>query len=232
MQSNKEFLIDLCDLLNIKIKEDSKMEQNNGWALIENKDEDLIKNCVFLKHSNDIYDMSILISNVMFLFKNNSLLDLFLKKYCCYFSPHVEPRIIFDVSEAKKFIYLYTIEEKPKSNSFYWIINKALRSGVQEKIAPFIEMIAYIEKEIKNKELLSYEGMVYRGPYLTEDLINEIKPGKIMINSTFWSSSKDYNIAEKFIKKSDKNNALIIIDSKGNNIDVDSEKITKYQKER
>ena len=85
VQSNKEFLIDLCDLLNIKIKEDSKMDQNNGWALIENKDEDLIKNCVFLKHSDDFYDISILISNIIFLFKNNSLLDLFLKKYCCYF---------------------------------------------------------------------------------------------------------------------------------------------------
>ena len=93
-------------------------------------------------------------------------------------------------------------------------------------------MIAFIEKEIKNNDLLSYKGMLYRGTYLTEELINEIKPGKIMVNSTFWSSSKDINIAEKFINKSDKNNALITIDSKGNNIDVESEKITKYLKEK
>ena len=194
----------MLDSLKIPIKDSSKMQKNNGWALLENKDDDLIQNCVFFKHSDELYDLSVLISYIILLFKNNSLLDLFLKKYCCYFFPDINPRFIFDVLTVKKFIYLYTIEEKPKNNSFYWILNKELRSGNQEKIAPFIEMIAYIEKEIKNKDLLSYEGMVYRGTYLTEDLINEIKPGKIMINSSFWSSTKDYNIAEKFIIKSNK----------------------------
>ena len=232
VQENKEFINDFFESIKIQIKENSKMEKNNGWALIENENEDLIRNCTFIKHYNELYDLSFLMSYIISLFKNYSLLDLFLKKYCCYFCPDINPRFCFDVSVAKKFIYLYTIEESPKNNSFYWIINKELRSGVQEKIAPLIEMIAYIEKEIKNKDLLSYEGTVYRGTYLTEDLINEINPGKIMINSSFWSSTKEYNIAEKFIINSGKNNALIIIDSKGNNIDVDSEKITKYQKER
>ena len=208
------------------------MDKNNGWALIENEDDNIIKNCVFFKHSNELYDLSFLMSYIISLFKKNSLLDLFLKKYCCFFCPQINPRFCFDVSVAKTFIYLYTIEESPKNNSFYWIINKELRSGVQEKIAPLIEMIAYIEKEIKNNDILSYEGLVYRGTYLTEDLINEIKPGKIMINSSFWSSTKDYNIAEQYIMNSNKNNALIIIHSKGKNIDVDSEKITKYLKEK
>jgi len=232
VQENKEFINDICEELNIPIKKNSKMEKNNGWALIENEDDDLIKNCVFFKYSGELYDLSLVISYIIFLYKDNSLLDLFLKKYCCFFCSDIDPRFCFDVSVAKKFIYLYTIEESPKNNSFYWILNKELRSGVQEKIAPFIEMIAYIEKEIKNKDLLSYKGIVYRGTCLTEDLIEEIKPGKIMTNSSFWSSTKDYKIAEKFIKNSDKNNALIIIDSNGNNIDVDSEKLSKFPKEK
>ena len=230
---NNQLINELYDSLNIPIKKNSKMEKNNGWALIENENEALIKNSFFFKYSNAVYDLSILTSYIIFLYKDNSLLDLFLKKYCCFFDPdNQNPRASFDVSIAKKFIYLYTIEESPKNNSFYYIINKELRSGVQEKIAPLIEMIAYIEKEIQNKDLLSYKGTVYRGTYLTEDLINEINPGKIMINSSFWSSTKDYNIAEKFILNSGKNNALIIIDSNGNNIDVELEKITRYQKER
>jgi len=232
VQNNKEFISDFFESIKIQIKDNSKIEKNNGWALIENENDDLINNCTFIKHSNELYDLSFLISYIISLFKNYSLLDLFLKKYCCFFCPDINPRFCFDVSVAKKFIYLYTIEESPKNNSFYWIINKELRSGVQAKIAPLIEMIAYIEKEIKNKDLLSYEGLVYRGTYLTEDLINEIKPGKIMINSSFWSSTKDYKIAEEYIMNSGKNNAIIIIDSKGNNIDIDLEKISKYQKER
>ena len=121
--ANKEFIVDLCNSLNIPIKENSEMDKNNGWALIEDKDDDLIKNCVFFKHSNDLYDLTFLITYIIFLYKDNSLLDLFLKKYCCFFCPLINPKFCFDVSVAKTFIYLYTIEEKPKKK-FFLLDNK------------------------------------------------------------------------------------------------------------
>jgi len=39
---------------------------------------------------------------------------------------------------------------------------------------------------------------------LTEDLIKKLEPGKIMFNSSFWSSSKDIKIAENFLSFSEK----------------------------
>ena len=93
-------------------------------------------------------------------------------------------------------------------------------------------MIAFIEREIRNKEFLSYEGVVHRGTTLSEDLIDKIKPGKLMYNSSFWSCSKDIKISKKYLQKSNKANALITILTSGNNIDVDSEKLTNFKDEK
>jgi hypothetical protein len=109
VKENKEFINDFFESIKIQIKENSKMEKNNGWALIENENDDLIKNCTFIKHSNDLYDLSFLISYIIFLYKNYSLLDLFLKKYCCFFYPDINSRFCFDVSVVKKFIYFVKV---------------------------------------------------------------------------------------------------------------------------
>jgi hypothetical protein len=93
-------------------------------------------------------------------------------------------------------------------------------------------MVALLEKEINNKELLSYQGIVHRGTVLTKELIDEIKPGKIMYNSSFWSCSKDIKISKEFIDNSNNANALITINTSGNNVDVESEKLSNYKNEK
>ena len=232
IEEKKDFTQKLCKSLNIIIKEKSMIEKNKGWALIDTISEDLFKNSIFTKLANNIYDLTSFFSYIILLYKNNSILDLFFNNYYSLFSSSCTSGLIYDVSQIKRFIFIYTLEEKEKNNSFYHIINKELRSGDPVKIAPFIEMIAFIEKEIRIKELLSYEGKVYRGTCLSKELINEIETGKIMINSSFWSSSKDIEIAKNFLSNSDKANALITIYSCGNNIDIDSEKLTNYINEK
>ena len=49
-----------------------------------------------------------------------------------------------------------------------------------------------------------------------------------MVNTTFWSTSKDIKIAEKFMKKNKWRNAFIICDTIKTNIDIDYEKLNPY----
>ena len=54
---------------------------------------------------------------------------------------------------------------------------------------------------IENKLLKSFNGKVYRATKLDENLILKLVPGAKMINTTFWSTSKDFKVAEKFMIK-------------------------------
>ena len=49
-----------------------------------------------------------------------------------------------------------------------------------------------------------------------------------MINTTFWSTSKNIKIAENFMKKNKWRNAFIICDAIKTNIDIDYEKLNPY----
>ena len=49
-----------------------------------------------------------------------------------------------------------------------------------------------------------------------------------MVNTTFWSTSKEYKVAEKFMKRHDWRNTYIICKTIKNNIDIDSEKLNPY----
>ena len=76
--------------------------------------------------------------------------------------------------------------------------------------------------------LAHFEGKVYRATKLDEKLIMKLIPGTKMVNTTFWSTSKDFKIAEKFMMKQNFRNAFIICKTTKNNIDIDFEKLNPF----
>ena len=85
-----------------------------------------------------------------------------------------------------------------------------------------------INEFIETKILASYKGDVFRATKLDENLILKLKPGTNMVNTTFWSTSKDFNVAEDFMKKDIWRNSYIICKTIKNNIDIDTENLNPY----
>jgi len=81
-----------------------------------------------------------------------------------------------------------------------------------------------MSKLIHNKELASYNGKIYRATKLDENLILKLEQGTTMINTTFWSTSKDSNVADNFMEIDEWRNTYIICKTIKNNIDIDYEK--------
>ena len=121
------------------------------------------------------------------------------------------------------FLYAYTLEEKD-GKSFYSFMNNDFRSGNANKISRYLTMLRSIYDLIRKKILMSYSGDVYRATYFKQELINEIKPGKRMLNASLWSSSKKLDVAKKFLFKYKKNILLRTKVKEGSNIDIHLEK--------
>ena len=69
---------------------------------------------------------------------------------------------------------------------------------------------------------------MYRATKLDEKLILKLIPGKIMINTTFWSTSKKFQVAEGFMIKNHWRNSYICCETIKNNIDIDSEGLNPF----
>ena len=123
---------------------------------------------------------------------------------------------------------MYCREEIEREKSFYRIINDDLRTKDPNKIDRIIVLLGLINKLIENNELASFKGKVYRATKLDENLILQLKEGSKMINTTFWSTSKNIKVAENFMKKNKWRNAYIICNALKNNIDIDLEKLNPY----
>ena len=108
------------------------------------------------------------------------------------------------------------------------MINDDLRSKSSSKIDRLIVLLSLINKLIENKEIASFKGKVYRSTKLDENLILKLKANTIMINTTFWSTSKNFKVAENFMKKNSWRNTFIICDTLKTNIDIDYEKLNPY----
>ena len=67
-------------------------------------------------------------------------------------------------------------------------------------------------------------GIRMKNKYVEE----KIKVGNVLTNLSFWSSSKKRTIAEEFLKGK---NIIFLIETKKNNIDIDLEQISQYEKE-
>ena len=188
------------------------------------------KNLIFAKHIFKFLDNIDYIleftKNIYNIYKEHNALDIFFNKYCLYFGWRLYPELVsFNICFVKRFLYIYCREDKKKS--FYKIMNDDLRSKNPKKIEKYFNILALINQCIEEKWLISYGGTVYRGTNINENLIKTFFPGKKLINTAFVSTSKDYNVAKKFLENKNRN-CFIIIKALKNNIDIDNANLSPY----
>ena len=123
---------------------------------------------------------------------------------------------------------MYCREETLSEKSLYRIINDDLRSRAPNKIYRYLNILALINLDIREEKLGIFEGKVYRATKLDEKLIMKLIPGTIMVNTTFWSTSKEFGIAEKFMIKDNFRNSFIFCKTTKNNIDIDFEELNPF----
>ena len=132
---------------------------------------------------------------------------------------------------AKMFLYAYTLDEQDPNKNLSCIVNDDWRSSQPQKVNRYIKLIKVIGALVKLKNLKSYNGFVYRASFLKEELIQNLKYGDYIINSAFWSLTKKESVAKNFLRGSHKNTLIITKGELINNIDIHSEKISKYPNE-
>ena len=203
--------------------------QDGCFELAETFNYNIIKNKTLINWISGINPFLIDI-NIYEIYKEHNALDLFFNQIIKHFrfclkKDYIE---ILDVCYIKMILYLYCREEKEHEKSFYRMINDDLRTKDPNKIDRIIVLLGLINKLIENNELASFKGKVYRATKLDENLILQLKEGSKMINTTFWSTSKNIKIAENFMKKNKWRNAFIICDAIKTNIDIDYEKLNPY----
>ena len=229
-------LPDLKELLNIKIPKITFEQSAEGkyqggcFELTETFDVDLVKNkfLLCLNHNTDYRtEFSINIYNI---YKEHNALDLFYSQNCLYFGWSLYPELLCssNICFSKRILYMYCREEEQSQKSFYRIVNDDLRSGDPYKIYRYISILALISQLIENEFLESFKGKVYRATRLDENFIMKLIPGVKLVNTIFWSTTKDLKIAESFMIKKDFTNSLIICKTHKNNIDIDFEKLNRF----
>ena len=232
----KKGIEELSNILNIKIpkitfeENDEEKYQNGCFELAETFDINLIKNNFMFKYLGKIDFLSRFPKLIYDIYKEHNALDLFYKQNCLYFGWKLYPELFSsNICFVKRFLYMYCREEKKeREKSFYRIINDDLRTRNSDKIYRYIDILALIYQLIETKSLASFKGKVYRATKLDENLILKLVPGRNMINTTFWSTSKDFNVASKFMKKQNWRNSFIICQTIKNNIDIDFEELNPY----
>jgi hypothetical protein len=123
---------------------------------------------------------------------------------------------------------MYCREENESQKSFYRIVNDDFRSRDPYKIYRYISIVGLINKFIEDKNLGSFFGNVYRATKLDENLILKLVPGAKMVNTTFWSTSKDFKVPETFMINHNFRNSFIICKNAKTNIDIDYEKSNPF----
>ena len=177
----------------------------------------------------DGFDYSPIYKDIYKIYKEHNALDLFFNQIIKHFRFCLKNDMkILDICLIKMILYLYCREEKEHEKSFYRMINDDLRTKDPNKIDRLIILLGLINKLIDNNELASFKGKVYRATKLDENLILQLKEGSKMINTTFWSTSKNIKIAENFMKKNKWRNAYIICETIKTNIDIDYEQLNPY----
>jgi len=233
--SEDDWYLEIAQKLNYKyspmdLDADIK-ELDNGWELSDYFNSDLLNNIILDNHKELGRSMGNINVNLYKAYKDKNADDLFLTKYCKYFGFSL--RSEFDLSPlvfGKSILYAYSLQESERK-SFYDIINTDLKSGNPKKICRYLELISFLNQLIKNKEIGSFSGLVYRGTFLNTNLIKELKPGKRIINTTFMSTSKVYKVAKQFLMNNNSKNAFLIIDAKYKNIDIEDLSFYKNEKE-
>ena len=223
MNKNKKFL-------NKEIKE-MKSTSEEGWDLFELKNE---RFHFGMRLESERYNDFIrhLLGTFIEAYKAHDSLEIFFKHYSNYFFLTLQPEFIVNMTAlVKMFLYAYTLDEGDPDKNLYCIVNNDLRSSDASKINGYIEFIEIIGGLVKYKRLKSFDGYLYRATYLKDDLIKKIKPGLIIVNSPFWSSTKKESVAKDFLKENYKNTLIIVKGGINNNIDIHIEKVSRFPEE-
>ena len=223
------------NMINIKIPKIS-FEQNENdkyqdgcFELSETFDINIIRNKFVFSIGNNIDYLTEFYKYIYYIYKEHNALDIFFNQNCLYFGWTLYPELSSNsICFVKRFLYMYCREEKPSEKSFYRIINDDLRTRDPYKIYRYVNILALINQKILEEELISFKGKVYRATKLDEKLILQLVPGSKMVNTTFWSTSKEFKIVENFMIRNDWRNAFIICKAVKNNIDIDLEQISPY----
>ena len=81
---------------------------------------------------------------------------------------------------------------------------------------------------VRDKYVKNYKGQVFRATFIKKEIIDKkFIVGKNLINLCFWSSSKSLKKAENYLADPFRN-VLFLIETMGNNIDLDEEQISKF----
>ena len=206
-----------------------RLSSEDGWELVDNVPEKIFQDKIL-----GTIELAFIIDNVknqfFEIFKEKKIDELFYQTYCKFFDFALLPELLmFSLNiPIKHFLYAYTLDEKDKS--FYYLMNKDLRSGDYSKVKKYIDIIAMINLSFKEGVIKTYEGKLFRGTMLENQYIEEkIKVGNVLTNLSFWSASKDRNIAYHFLELHKKKNIIFEIETKKNNIDIDEERISKFE---
>ena len=203
--------------------------QDGCFELGETFDVNIIKNKIVRKWNDNILDISAIFYYLYLTYCDNNALELFYKFCGLYYGLTIDPENIYlEVSGMKRILYMYCREELESQKSLYRMLNNDLRTRNPAKIYRYLDLIAFINKLIINGEIANYKGKVYRATKLDEQMIEKLEIGSIMVNTTFWSTSKDIAIAERFLKNQNWRNAFIICDTLKNNVDIDFENLNYF----
>ena len=226
---------DLGEITNIKIpkitfeQNEEDKYQNGCFELAETFDVNLIRNNFVFRIFGKIDYNTEFYKHIYNIYKEHDALDLFYRQNCPYFGWILYPELgSFGICFVKRFLYMYCREEEESEKSFYRIINDDLRSREPLKIYRYINILALINDFIEKNYFANYKGVVYRATKLDEKLILKLVTGSKMVNTTFWSTSKDFKVAEKFMKMQKWRNVYIICKTIKNNIDIDLEKLNPF----
>ena len=214
-----------------EIDNNKQVDNNDGWELVDLVPEEIFKKTI-INSMGDSFISEKVALNVLKLFKENKIESLFYEQYCKYFFPGIFPELLYNSLNIciKQFCYAYTLHED--KNSFYYLMNKDLRQGNYIKVDKYLEIISLINEGLKLGYIKSYSGKAFRGTVLNIKFINEkIIVGKSLTNLAFFSASIDRKVAENFLASPEKN-VLFIIKTKGYNIDIDAEQISKFENEK
>ena len=203
--------------------------QNGCFELAETFDINLIKKKYIINYLDE-FDYTEICDNIYNIYKDHNALDLFYEQNSIYFGFELNCEIFYlDICFIKRILYMYCREEIESNKSFYRMINDDLRTRNPSKIYRVINLLALINKLIEEEELASFKGKVFRATKLDEKLIDKLVPGTVMVNTTFWSTSKDFNIADTFMYDDKWRNSFIICETNKNNIDIDFEKLNSFE---
>ena len=228
---NKLNIVNIPKTLEEKQDITDRLSSEDGWELVDSIPDEIFSRTILFSVGKSMCQDTIRL-NIFKLFKEKNLQTIFYNKYCKYFFNSLYPENVkFMNSFIKQFVYAYTLEEEKYNQSFYYIINKDLRSGEFSKIEKYLEIISVMNYALKTKQISCYEGELFRATKIANDFIeNKIIVGKSLTNLSFWSATKSEDKAKEFLSQPFRN-ILFSIKTKKNNIDVDKEKISYFADE-